>query len=1150
VFNQTLYARGVSASPILRTKFELFRWVSLFSCCFGLAQSALALQINRTSSPVLYTDLGASPQMACAYASYSITNNDASAYSNLWVTLDSFTNGAIRLGGGDPGLYNLGTLAVNEARTVFFYLQATNSPATNQHTVRIFRGYPPTGTQLTNANFIVSVDTSGANNANKVNVTIYNPNPPILGGLLQLQVDGDTGNIKVGKPLAFTPACYTNWSAAAFELVSCNITITNSPSNLVYTNILFLNSPIQASGAGYRAQFWFRAVGVTVSNTPVSPVSYIDNGGGTINHCTQASLALLQPVAIPTNTTLLTLTSSVSQLYTNEIVTFTLRFTNSSATDVTLDRVVNTLPPGFSCLSNSSAFNGGSILNPSAAGQVLTWSELYAIPAGASRSLTFQASPASSGFATNSAVAFAKSSQIDATLLTSDNVPATSVVRVLLPPAALNDAANPVEDLAFSVSAPGVLANDSDPNGFALSVVSFTQPVHGGVTVNSNGSYVYTPASNYNGIDSFSYTLTNGNNRAATAIVNLAIAAVNDPPTFSSGPDQTALEDAGAVTIPAWATAISPGPADESAQAVTFLVSNNNSNLFVVQPAISASGTLSYILATNANGTATVSVSARDNGGTANGGSDTSAPQIFIISVTPVNDPPTFSKGADQIVFEDSGVQTVAAWANAISPGPANESGQSISFRVSNNNSNLFSVQPAVSPTGVLSYHPAPSANGVATVTVYAQDNGGTANGGSDSSPSQTFTISILAVNDPPTLDPISDLTIDEDAPLQTINLTGISAGASNETNQALTITATSSNAALLTNVTVNYLSPAGNGTLTFSPVTNAFGSAIITVIAHDNGGSANGGIDSVTNTFTVTVRGRTNTWDQNGNLSFAISDALGAPGSGFTQTNYLGVLDVRATSSQPFTIDLSTLSGLNPGFAANFAFTNAYTWTIATTTRGVIGFSSASFAFDTAGFTNDLGGGVFTVALSSDSNSVNLLFNPNHAPLAALATYGRAWGTSLRIPIDHLLTNFTSDADSDARALVRLGAGTNNAAISTNNVFILFAPANNFSESFPFVIRDIRAAYRAGDTVQTGTNWITVTVTNAVSSAQSISTSGSGISLRFAGVPGYVYDVERSTDLSSWSVLSTTNAPAQGLWDYTDPNPPVPQAFYRTRQH
>src|SRR5436309_1836049 len=98
--------------------FSFFRWLTMLCVVLGVSNQGFALQINRTSSRVIYTDLGSSPVMSCAYAAYSITNNDATAYSNLWVTVDTFTNSVVGLGGGDPGRYNLGNLNTNEAKTV------------------------------------------------------------------------------------------------------------------------------------------------------------------------------------------------------------------------------------------------------------------------------------------------------------------------------------------------------------------------------------------------------------------------------------------------------------------------------------------------------------------------------------------------------------------------------------------------------------------------------------------------------------------------------------------------------------------------------------------------------------------------------------------------------------------------------------------------------------------------------------------------------------------------------------------------------------------------------------------------------------------------------------------------------------------------
>lgn len=115
--------------------------------------------------------------------------------------------------------------------------------------------------------------------------------------------------------------------------------------------------------------------------------------------------------------------------------------------------------------------------------------------------------------------------------------------------------------------------------------------------------------------------------------VSITINEVNDAPTFSIGVNPTA-NVSNSQTVTNWVTAISPGPANESGQTLTFEMTNDNNTLFSSQPAVDLSGTLTYTPAVGANGTATVTVLAKDDGGTALGGQNTSAPQTFVITVS------------------------------------------------------------------------------------------------------------------------------------------------------------------------------------------------------------------------------------------------------------------------------------------------------------------------------------------------------------------------------------------------------------------------------------------------------------------------------------------------------------------------------------
>ncbi|HEU0068891.1 MAG TPA: Ig-like domain-containing protein, partial [Nitrospiraceae bacterium] len=144
----------------------------------------------------------------------------------------------------------------------------------------------------------------------------------------------------------------------------------------------------------------------------------------------------------------------------------------------------------------------------------------------------------------------------------------------------------------------------------------------------------------------------------------------------------------------------------------------------------------------------------RDSGPSATPHDNESDPFTLTITVNAVNDPPVFTVGANQQIGEDSGAQTVFGFVSNIRPGPStadDEINQSVSFSTANDNNPLFSAQPSVSANGTLTYTAAPNANGVAVVTITAQDSGSGVAPNQNTS-SRTFTITVDAVNDAPTL--------------------------------------------------------------------------------------------------------------------------------------------------------------------------------------------------------------------------------------------------------------------------------------------------------------------------------------------------------------------------------------------------------------
>ncbi|PYJ03542.1 MAG: hypothetical protein DME25_11910 [Verrucomicrobia bacterium] len=167
-----------------------------------------------------------------------------------------------------------------------------------------------------------------------------------------------------------------------------------------------------------------------------------------------------------------------------------------------------------------------------------------------------------------------------------------------------------------------------------------------------------------------------------------------------------------------------------------------------------------------------------------------------------------------------------------------------------------------------------------------------------------------------------------------------------------------------------------------------------------------------------------------------------------------------------------------------------------------------------------------------------------NRAPVAGNTNYFRGVGTSLKISITSLLAVNTSDADGNTVTLQSLGASTNGATITSDSTYIYFDSPNDNTESFTYTVADGRGG--------AATALITVQAVHLTGIAQNITVNGGSVIIDFAGIPGYAYDVQRSTDVSFTSpvLLETTNAPADGLFSFTDNSPPSPQAYYRLRQH
>jgi len=335
-----------------------------------------------------------------------------------------------------------------------------------------------------------------------------------------------------------------------------------------------------------------------------------------------------------------------------------------------------------------------------------------------------------------------------------------------------------------------VLANDTDADGDALSVTG-AQAEHGTVAVNEDGTLSYTPDENYNGADTITYIVDDGQGGTAGGTVAVTVNAINDSPV--AGNDSATTDEDTAVTI-----AVLNNDSDIDSGKLTISGASAAHGTVVVN----SDGTLTYTPNANYNGADTITYNIDDgDGGTANA--------TVAVTVNAINDAPLAV--ADSAVVNEDSLVRIVVLANDSDP-------EGDKITVTGASAEHGTV--AVNANGSLNYFPGANFNGTDTITYSISDGkGGTA--------SATVTVTVNAINDAPVAG--NDTAVTDEDTAVTIN---VLANDSDVDGDALALTGAS---ALHGSVTVN-----PDGSLTYSPVGNYNGADTITYsVADGKGGTA-----------------------------------------------------------------------------------------------------------------------------------------------------------------------------------------------------------------------------------------------------------------------------------------------------------------------
>ncbi|QGQ30125.1 Ig-like domain-containing protein [Gimesia maris] len=604
-------------------------------------------------------------------------------------------------------------------------------------------------------------------------------------------------------------------------------------------------------------------------------------------------------------------------------------------------------------------------------------------------------------------------------------------------PEADNDAYTVGENGVLVIAAPGVLSNDTAPGQGSLTAVKSTDPSHGAVVLNSDGSFTYTPDTDFVGTDSFTYIAQDGTYDSYEATVSIVVTGVNAPP-IANDDTKTTSEDT-AITFPA-ADLIandSVGIGNETGQTltVTSVTATAETHGTVV---LNGDGTITFTPDADYNGSANFEYTVSDDG-TTGGILDTKTDTGTVtVSITEVNDAPT----ANPDIFEtteDTGFTFNAS--NLIvndSAGPANEGSQVLSVTAVSATADTYG-SVVLNGDGTITFTPNADFNGTASFEYTLADDGTTASLPDSQIDLGLVTIIVAEVNDGPTANNDAIITSEDSAITFAVTdlLTNDESGPLNEAGQTLSVSSVTATPDTHGTVVLN-----GDGTITYTPDADFNGTASFDYTIEDDG--TTGGVLDVktaTATVNVTINAINDTPTAN-NDSFLVAEDSGttlldvlnndsiSPDLGETLT----VVNVSAGSAGG-TIEITNGgTGINYTPAADFNGTETFTYTI---NDGTVGSSDVATVTITVSEVNDAP--VATVDAQTTTEDTPLTFSASDLVTNDSVGPANESGQSLTV------TAVTATADTHGTVVLN-GDGT-----------ITFTPDADFngSASFEYMVTD-----------------------------------------------------------------------------------------------
>src|SRR5436190_10223532 len=334
----------------------IFTLLLLNAFISATALNPVHFTITRITAPYFVIDGNSPSTITKAYVGFEVMNNSNSAttYSGLKFTITSIGTSVVgqnySIVAPISGIVNVGTLAPGETKVCYYYISyPANTTPTATFNVQLSEATASWKTQ----SFNIYNRSSISANAGGIATQAF-ANQDLIGGIIIDTVTYTVGNVQNGDESDFQVAVSSGFDPTKVTLLSTRVFSSAVPGIAAgTTGSLYFITGNGSNGATVKVIWTFRITGVNFT-TYLLPCAGSTSGSTNYKYALNTSLGSGTPITISSSANPLTITKTSDQslYHVNNTATFTITIANPGIYDVTIDTVIDSLPPGFTFVAS------------------------------------------------------------------------------------------------------------------------------------------------------------------------------------------------------------------------------------------------------------------------------------------------------------------------------------------------------------------------------------------------------------------------------------------------------------------------------------------------------------------------------------------------------------------------------------------------------------------------------------------------------------------------------------------------------------------------------------------------------------------------------------------------------------------------------